>query len=139
MAYILVQRWVAGLCGVLGMALSGLAWAAPDEPQAPMQAQAARQAQPHSQVWAADPPALVQARLVRLVRQDCGACHGLTLRGGLGSPLLPAQLADKPTDSLVATVLDGRPATPMPPWRGLLTPQEARWIVERLQTGFPLR
>lgn len=76
-------------------------------------------------------------RLVRLVRQDCGSCHGLTLKGGLGAPLLPATLADKPAESLVATILHGRPGTAMPPWRGLLTEQEAQWIVERLQAGFP--
>ena len=76
-------------------------------------------------------------RLVRLVRQDCGSCHRLTLKGGLGSPLLPSTLADKPADSLVATILHGRPGTAMPPWRGLLTEQETQWIVERLQAGFP--
>lgn len=76
-------------------------------------------------------------RLVRLVRQDCGSCHGLTLKGGLGSPLLPATLADKPAESLIATILHGRPGTAMPPWRGLLTEQETQWIVERLQAGFP--
>lgn len=76
-------------------------------------------------------------RLVRLVRQDCGSCHGLTLKGGLGAPLLPSTLADKPAESLVATILHGRPGTAMPPWRGLLTEQEAQWIVERLQAGFP--
>ena len=76
-------------------------------------------------------------RLVRLVRQDCGSCHGLTLKGGLGSPLLPSTLADKPAESLVAAILHGRPGTAMPPWRGLLTEQEAQWIVERLQAGFP--
>lgn len=119
MAYILLRWMTAGLCGVLGAPLSVSAQAASDAPPALSQAH--------------------QSQLVRLVRQDCGACHGLTLRGGLGSPLLPAQLAEKPIESLVATVLDGRPATAMPPWRGLLTPQEARWIVERLQTGFPQR
>lgn len=76
-------------------------------------------------------------RLVRLVRQDCGSCHGITLKGGLGTPLLPANLADKPAESLIATILHGRPGTAMPPWRGLLTEQETQWIVERLQAGFP--
>lgn len=75
--------------------------------------------------------------LVRLVRQDCGSCHGLRLTGGLGPPLLPATLAGKPGDSMVATVLGGRPGTPMPPWQGLLSEQDAVWIVEHLQRGFP--
>jgi cytochrome c55X len=76
-------------------------------------------------------------RLVRLVRQDCGSCHGLRLTGGLGPSLLPGALEGKPTEYLVATILGGRNGTPMPPWRGLLTEQEALWIVEHLQTEFP--
>ena len=88
-------------------------------------------------LWAAEITAPQARQLIKLVRQDCGSCHGLTLKGGLGSPLLPATLADKPAESLVATILYGRPGTAMPPWRGLLTEQEAQWIVEHLQAGFP--
>jgi cytochrome c55X len=77
------------------------------------------------------------SRLVRLVRQDCGSCHGLRLSGGLGPSLLPGALEGKPAEYLVATILSGRNGTPMPPWRGLLTEQEAQWIVQRLQTEFP--
>ena len=76
-------------------------------------------------------------KLVRLVRQDCGSCHGLLLKGGLGPSLLPEALAGKPAQSLVATILAGRKGTPMPGWLGLITEQEAQWIVERLLTEFP--
>ncbi|WP_019448297.1 cytochrome c [Cupriavidus sp. BIS7] len=76
-----------------------------------------------------------QAELVRLLRDDCGACHGMTLQGGLGSPLTSAALADKPRDGLVATVLQGRPGTAMPPWQPFMTQDEARWLIERLQSG----
>lgn len=75
--------------------------------------------------------------LVRLVRQDCGSCHGLRLKGGLGPALLPEALRDKPVSSLQATVLHGRPGTAMPAFRSLLTEAEIRWIVERLVAGFP--
>ena len=75
--------------------------------------------------------------LVRLVRQDCGSCHGMQLTGGLGSPLTPQALRDKPVDSLVATVVHGRPGTAMPPWKTILSEQEAEWIVQRLIEGFP--
>lgn len=78
-----------------------------------------------------------ERELVRLVRQDCGACHGMTLAGGLGPSLLPAALRDRPADALVQTIIHGRPGTPMPPWQPFLSEPEARWIVERLQTGFP--
>lgn len=85
-------------------------------------------------------PALDEARareLVRLVRQDCGSCHGMALKGGLGPPLLPESLAGKPVDSLIATVLRGRPGTPMPPWDRFLSADEAQWVVEVLRRGFP--
>lgn len=78
-----------------------------------------------------------QTELVRLVRQDCGSCHGLTLQGGLGPALLPATLAGKPSDSLAATILHGRPGSAMPPWRRFLNEAEADWIVANLKKGFP--
>lgn len=78
-----------------------------------------------------------QNELVRLVRQDCGSCHGMTLAGGLGPALLPALLHDKPAESLVSTVLYGRPGTPMPPWGEFLNENEAKWIVDKLRKGFP--
>ena len=78
-----------------------------------------------------------QRELVHLVRQDCGSCHGMTLQGGLGPALKPAALRDKPVDSLVATIVGGRPGTPMPPWHRFLSEAEAKWIVEQLLAGFP--
>ena len=56
-----------------------------------------------------------QKELVGLVRQDCGSCHGMTLAGGLGPALLPSALQGKPQENLAATILHGRPGTPMPP------------------------
>lgn len=78
-----------------------------------------------------------ERRLTDFVRQDCGSCHGLTLRGGLGRSLLPKDLGDIQADGLAAVILDGIPGTPMPAWRGLLTEEEARWIAARLKEGFP--
>jgi cytochrome c55X len=78
-----------------------------------------------------------QGELVNLIRQDCGACHGLTLKGGLGPALLPAAVAEQPSDALAQVILDGKPGTPMPPWRGLLSEDEVLWIVETLKEGLP--
>lgn len=86
---------------------------------------------------AAEPSAARQKELIHLVRQDCGSCHGMTLQGGLGPALLPAALADKPAEGLVATIIGGRPGTPMPPWHRFLAEDEAQWIVAKLMTGFP--
>ena len=86
----------------------------------------------------ADEPAPArQAQLVRMVRQDCGSCHGLKLTGGLGPPLVAPALGEKPADALKYTILYGRRGTPMPGWRPFLTEDEAAWIVARLLEGFP--
>jgi cytochrome c55X len=84
------------------------------------------------------PSAARRGELIALVRQDCGSCHGLTLKGGLGPALLPDALAGKATDSLTATIMQGRPGTAMPPWHRFLSEQEAQWIVANLQKGFPV-
>ena len=86
---------------------------------------------------AAEPSPARQKELIHLVRQDCGSCHGMTLQGGLGPALLPATLADKPVEGLVATIIGGRPGTPMPPWHRFLAEDDAQWIVARLMAGFP--
>jgi cytochrome c55X len=84
---------------------------------------------------AAEPPNQRQAELTHLVRQDCGSCHGMTLKGGLGPALTRDALRDKPAESLVVTVLYGRPGTAMPPWRDFVNEVEAAWIVRQLQEG----
>ena len=74
-----------------------------------------------------------QAELIHLLKHDCGACHGMQLKGGLGPPLRAADLSAKSESALVSTVLAGRAGTPMPPWRGLLTAAEAWWLVRYLR------
>lgn len=86
-------------------------------------------------VAAAAPDAQRQEELLHRLRHDCGACHGMTLRGGLGPPLLPAELAARDVDELARIVLEGVARTPMPPWRGELSEPEARWLVGRLKEG----
>ena len=90
-----------------------------------------------SAAGAAAPDSERQAALIYLLRQDCGSCHGATMGGGLAPPLLPHRLADTPADSLIAAILDGRPGTPMPPWRFEINPEEAAWMVRQLKEGLP--
>jgi len=88
-------------------------------------------------VSSAAPTAGRQEELVNLVKHDCGSCHGLTLKGGLGSALLPKQLSERPDEDLVAIILEGLTDTPMPPWEGQLSEEEAAWIVQLLKKGVP--
>lgn len=78
-----------------------------------------------------------QRELLRLLKHDCGACHGLRLTGGLGPALTPDALKDKPAESLVATIVAGRPGTAMPPWRQYLSDAEVQWLVARMREGLP--
>lgn len=66
-----------------------------------------------------------QATLEHLLIQDCGSCHGLRMTGGLGPALTPQLLTDKSRESLIATVMFGRPGTAIPIWGALLDQQEA--------------
>ncbi|HEC19734.1 MAG TPA: cytochrome c [Gammaproteobacteria bacterium] len=76
-----------------------------------------------------------QGELIHLLKQDCGSCHGLTLEGGLGPPLLPAALSGKPPEWLRDVILDGIPGTAMPPWRPILSEDEVTWLVKSMQQG----
>ncbi len=81
------------------------------------------------------PPGQRQDQLLYLLRQDCGSCHGMTLKGGLGPALLPEALAGKDVDALAGVILQGVPGTPMPPWSFEITPKEARWLARMLKKG----
>jgi cytochrome c55X len=76
-----------------------------------------------------------QAELLHLLRQDCGSCHGMTLKGGLGPALTVEALAGKPAPYLAQVILDGRSGTAMPPWRGLLSEADVAWLVDVLLKG----
>lgn len=80
-----------------------------------------------------EPSEQKQQELLNILKHDCGSCHGLTLKGGLGSPLLADTLVNKSDDFLVQTILEGRKGTAMPPWKPFLTKQEAHWIVQQLR------
>ena len=83
----------------------------------------------------AEPSPERQATLLHRLKHDCGACHGITLKGGLGPPLRPLDLADRPDAELIEVVLEGRPGTPMPPWAFEISPDEAAWLIARLREG----
>ncbi len=76
-----------------------------------------------------------QAELKDLILEDCGACHGLTLKGSLGPSLLPAALSAKSKAFLVSTILNGRAGTAMPAWKYILSHDDVSWIAVQLLKG----
>jgi cytochrome c55X len=73
-----------------------------------------------------------QQELLYLLHQDCGSCHGMTLKGGLGPSLLPDALAGKPAEYLHLMIKKGRPEKAMPPWEAILTDTEIDFLVQQL-------
>ncbi len=73
-----------------------------------------------------------QKEIRHLLYQDCGSCHGLQLKGGLGLPLKAENLKERDPESMLLTILQGRPGTAMPPFAPFLNENEARWLLMRL-------
>ncbi len=76
-----------------------------------------------------------EAELKNLLLQDCGSCHGITLKGGLGPPLLPEDLQHLSVDAITAIIREGIPGTAMPSWKLLLAPEDMQWISRQLKEG----
>lgn len=75
--------------------------------------------------------------LADFVVQDCGSCHGLTFRGGLGSAFTKRKLEEVPEQVLFDVIENGIEGTPMPAWGPLLKPEEIKWIINYLKRVSP--
>ena len=73
--------------------------------------------------------------LTNLVKHDCGSCHGIDMKGGLGRPLTVKALEGVDTETLKEIILHGIPDTAMPGWHGLLSESDAAWIAAGLKEG----
>jgi cytochrome c55X len=73
--------------------------------------------------------------LIYIVKHDCGSCHGMTLKGGLGPSLLSDKLKNVPLDSIIDSISNGRVGTAMPGWKKLLNSEDIKIIAEILKEG----
>jgi cytochrome c55X len=74
-----------------------------------------------------------QQELLNMLEHDCGSCHGLPPKGGLGPSLMPEALADKSNALLADAIQNGRVGTAMPPWKSFLSIDETNWLIQRLR------
>lgn len=87
---------------------------------------------PFLSIATADVSSARQSELDTLLIHDCGSCHGLKRNGGLGPALHASDMGKYSVEALVAVILEGIPDSAMPPWGGLLSPEEARYLAEEL-------
>ncbi|WP_176342886.1 c-type cytochrome [Billgrantia desiderata] len=80
-----------------------------------------------------------QTELEALLYQDCGSCHGMTLRGGLGPALPRDRMEGFSVEALAHIIQYGIPGSAMPGWKALLSDAEARWLAEHLRTDNRLK
>lgn len=85
---------------------------------------------------AGEPAPQRQQELLNLLKHDCGSCHGLPPKGGLGPSLMPDTLAGKNDQLLLDAIQNGRAGTAMPPWRPFLSTDESLWLIQRLRQGW---
>ncbi|PPD33070.1 MAG: cytochrome C55X precursor NirC [Methylomonas sp.] len=74
-----------------------------------------------------------QQELSNLLKHDCGSCHGLPPKGGLGPSLMPDALVDKNDAVLMDAIQNGRAGTAMPPWKQFISVEETRWLIGQLR------
>ena len=72
-------------------------------------------------------------RLKHIIKHDCGSCHGMTLKGGLGPSILEEDLKKWSDEQLFTVIKWGRPKLVMPPWKDIFTDQEIQWIIKYLR------
>ncbi|MEL4181118.1 c-type cytochrome [Roseateles sp. PN1] len=94
----------------------------------------AAQPAPTSPVLADSQPSPArQQQLRRMLAHDCGSCHGLRLTGGLGPAIHAEAMQQLPQAAIAATIYHGRPGTPMPAWKSMITAAEADWLAAYMQ------
>ncbi len=76
-----------------------------------------------------------QLQLRSFVEQNCTACHGTRMSGGLVPALSKANLRHLSVNAVTVTILNGRPENVMPPWETQLSGKDAYWIAELLKRG----
>jgi cytochrome c553/DNA-binding beta-propeller fold protein YncE len=66
--------------------------------------------------------------------ENCAACHGEGRLGGTGPALIPETLKRLKGEALAAVIARGRPATQMPAFADVLSPEEIAALAEYLHT-----
>jgi DNA-binding beta-propeller fold protein YncE len=75
--------------------------------------------------------------VTELYQSHCAGCHGADRLGGMGPALLPENLGRLPRDGALAVIRDGRSATQMPGFAGVLDETQQTALAELIYTPLP--
>lgn len=78
-----------------------------------------------------------EEKLLNLLKHDCGSCHGMSLKGGLGPPLY--DLSHRNWKEIASIIEHGRSGTAMPPWKIILSQEEIHWLAQYLTKIQPVK
>lgn len=139
------MRWFIGLSSLLVVAL--LASCAPsgvgkeelnqlrqkqEETLAKLE-QLSSQLKPAPAAPAPSPAAEVKP-IVKLYQDTCGGCHSPNRQGATGPALIPQRIGGLGDDFLKAVILNGRPGTAMPPWKGVLSEEQINDLLKYIKS-----
>lgn len=74
-----------------------------------------------------------------LYATNCAACHGADRQGisGVGTALIPERLSALNDDQIKDTILNGKPDTVMPAWKGTLSSAEIDALIQLIKYTSP--
>ncbi len=76
-------------------------------------------------------------KLLNTYNTHCGECHGENRLGLIGPALLPQNLHRLKKNKAIEVITNGRPATQMPAFKGLLNPNQIDSLVKYIYTPLP--
>ena len=79
------------------------------------------------------PTEVRQKQLIHMLKHDCGSCHGMTLKGGLGPALLVSSLKQFSDEYLFTVIKYGKAEKAMPPWGKILKDDEIKFLIRYLR------
>ena len=79
-------------------------------------------------------PALAAEDGAALFAEHCAKCHGADRLGAIGPALLPENLGRLKRSEAETVIAQGRPATQMPGYAGILTPEQIKLLADYVFT-----
>lgn len=72
--------------------------------------------------------------VVKLYQDACSGCHGPQRQGATGPALIPQRIGGVGDEFIKTILLNGRPGTAMPPWKGVITDSQISDLISYIKS-----